>query len=121
MNDNYETLIDFVTLLQQERKNPTGELFGQNGEYLIPLRDRLATVGDDENELADIILDWAERYPEIQARLNGTDWIQVRCDMLEAGKEPPPKDPTADRDRVSNKMMVAEIDKTRESTQSQSS
>lgn len=113
MDDNYQTLLDFVTLLRQERTTSNPELFGKNQEYLKELRESLATVEDDEYEIATLILDWQDKYPHIQRVFNQTNWVRVRCDMLEPGDEPPRKDPKADRDRVLNLSLIqSEIDNT---------
>jgi hypothetical protein len=113
MDDNYQTLLDFVTLLRQARTTPNPELFGKNQEYLKELRESLATVEDDEYEIARLILAWQKKYPQIQTVFNQTNWVQVRCDMFEPGEEPPEKDPKADRDRVLNLSLIqSEIDNT---------
>ncbi len=113
MDDNYQTLLDFVTLLRQARTTPNPELFGKNQEYLKELRESLATADDDDYEIATLILEWQEKYPQIQTVFNQTNWVQVRCDMFEPGEEPPPKDPKADRDRVLNLSLIqSEIDNT---------
>jgi hypothetical protein len=121
MDDIYQTLLDFVTLLRQARTTPNPELFGKNQAYLKELRESLATVEDDEYEIATLILDWQEKYPQIQAVFNQTNWVQVRCDMFEPGDKPPEKDPKADRDRVLNLSLIqSEIDNTLNNTPSPS-
>ncbi len=112
MDDNYQTLLDFVTLLRQEQTTPDPELFGKKQEYLKELRESLATVDDDDYEIARLILDWQDKYHKIKTVFNQTNWVQVRCDIFEPGEEPPLKDPKADRDRVLNLSLIqSEIDK----------
>ena len=86
MNDFFNssnTILDFLTLLEVEQsKKKTSNLFNAEiWQDLDRLKLELNTLSKP-NKIALAILDWCEKYPEIDLVLKDKNWPEVRCDMV---------------------------------------
>lgn len=104
MNNSEQTVYDFLTFLD----NPNPELLSDEVKPgLKQLQDELKTLPPKSTKIALAILNWCEKYPEIDQFFKKTDWQQVRCDMIAEGEEVPSPDITLEVERVTNKMIIA--------------
>ncbi len=76
------TILDFLTLLEVEQGNEKSDLFNAGiWQDLNQLNLDLNAI-IKPNKIALKILDWCEKYPEIEREFKNKDWSKLRCDML---------------------------------------
>ena len=76
-----ETILDFLTLLEVEHK--TSNLFNTAIWQDLNQLNLVLTNISKPDEIADAILDWCEKYPQIMDEFNETNWSQLRGDMFD--------------------------------------
>ena len=77
------TILDFLTLLEVEQANPTSNLFDAAiWQDLNQLNLNLNAISIP-NKIALAILNWCEKYPEIDRLFKSEDWSKLRCDMVD--------------------------------------
>ena len=76
-----ETILDFLTLLEVEHK--TSNLFNAAIWQDLNQLNLVLTNISKPDEIADAILDWCEKYPQIMDEFNETNWSQLRGDMFD--------------------------------------
>ncbi|WP_293133564.1 hypothetical protein [Microcoleus sp. bin38.metabat.b11b12b14.051] len=76
-----ETILDFLTLLEVEHK--TSNLFNPAIWQDLNQLNLVLTNISKPDEIADAILDWCEKYPQIMDEFNETNWSQLRGDMFD--------------------------------------
>ena len=78
-----KTILDFLTLLEVEQANPTSNTFDTAiWQDLNQLNLNLNAI-IKPNKIALAILDWCEKYPEIDRLFKSEDWSKLRCDMVD--------------------------------------
>lgn len=108
-----QTILDFLTLLEVERTKGKSELIDENGWQDLQQLDRVLETMDRPHEIANAILDWCEKYPEINRVFNQENWSIVRGDMVKKGKKIPVVPPITEAEIVNNKSKIREeINKT---------
>lgn len=76
------TILDFLTLLEVEQAKETSDLFNAAiWQDLNQLNLNLNAISIP-NKIALAILDWCEKYPEIDQLFKTEDWSKFRCDMV---------------------------------------
>lgn len=81
-SDASKTILDFLTLLEIEQAKPTSDLFNAAiWQDLNQLYSDLNVI-TKPNKIALAILDWCEKYPEIDRLFKNEDWSKLRCDMV---------------------------------------
>lgn len=76
------TILDFFTLLEVEQAKETSDLFNAAiWQDLNQLNLDLNAISQP-NKIAIAILDWCEKYPEIDREFKAKDWQKLRCDMV---------------------------------------
>ena len=77
-----KTILDFLTLLEVEQANPISNIFNAAiWQDLNQLNLNLNAISIP-NKIAIAILDWCEKYPEIDRLFKNEDWSKFRCDMV---------------------------------------
>lgn len=105
-----QTILDFLTLLEVERTKGKSDLIDENGWQDLQQLDRVLETMDRPHEIADAILDWCEKYPEINRVFNQKDWQKVRCDMVEdENSEIDPAPPSGEADIIRNRDKIQKI------------
>ena len=77
------TILDFLTLLEVEQAKETSDLFNTAiWQDLNQLYLDLNAISIP-NKIALAILNWCEKYPEIDRLFKSEDWSKLRCDMVD--------------------------------------
>ena len=79
--ESSQIVLDFKTLLKVEQAKENSDLFDATVWQALTKLDQLLDTVSKPPEIADIILDWCEEYPNINQVFKNTDWAKVRCDM----------------------------------------
>ena len=77
-----KTILDFLTLLEVEQANPTSNLFDAAIWQDLNQLNLAFNKITKPNKIALAILDWCEKYPEIDRLFKSEDWSKLRCDMV---------------------------------------
>lgn len=95
------TILDFLTLLEVEQQaKETSNLFNAAiWQDLNQLNLDLNEIAKP-NKIALAILDWCEKYPEIDQLLKSKDWSKLRCDMVDEDDRDIPLAPTQDEAEI---------------------
>ncbi|MFP4009447.1 MAG: hypothetical protein ACLFV6_15810 [Spirulinaceae cyanobacterium] len=118
--ESEQIIQDFLTLLQREKdKTETSILTPTEWEALADLEQELNRIEDDPESLAEAILDWCEKYPNISESLNNEDWAAVRAGMKKEGQKVPQTLASENISKITNKSIVQETIKTARNEQSQ--
>lgn len=81
LSPSAQTVLDFLTLLQIEKNQENSDIFdAATWQELTQLSATLDTLSES-TAIAEAILDWCEKHPQIEQVLNQTDWSKVRGDM----------------------------------------
>jgi len=111
MNDfphSAATILDFLTLLEIEQK--TSNLF--NAAIWQDLNQLNLALNDISqlDEIADVILDWCDKYPAINQEFNQKNWSKYRYDMVDED-EPEIKaaPPSNEADIIRNRYKIQKI------------
>lgn len=118
--ESEQTIQDFLTLLQREKDTAeTSILTPTQWEALADLKQQFNSIDDDPESLAEAILDWCEKYPNIVASLDGENWSEVRASMIKKGQKVPQTLASENVSKVANKSIVQEAIETAINEQSQ--
>ncbi|MDB9513753.1 hypothetical protein PN499_21380 [Kamptonema animale CS-326] len=105
-----QTILDFLTLLEVERAKGKSELIDEKAWQDLKQLDLILQTIDKPHQIADAILDWCEKYPEINRIFNQKDWQKVRCDMVEdENSEIDPAPPSGEADIIRNRDKIQKI------------
>ena len=108
--ESEQVIQDFLTLLQREKDNTeTSILTPTEWEALADLEQELNRIADDPESLAEAILDWCDKYPNISESLNNEDWPAVRAGMKKEGQKVPQTLASENIDKIANKSTVQEV------------
>ena len=77
------TILDFLTLLEVEQANPTSNTFDAAIWQDLNQLNLAFNKITKPNKIALAILDWCEKYPEIDRQFKSEDWSKLRCDMVD--------------------------------------
>jgi len=110
LSPSAQTVLDFLTLLQIEKNQENSDIFdAATWQELTQLSATLDTLSES-TAIAEAILDWCEKHPQIEQVFNQTDWSKVRSDMDdETNGEIPAPNPKNAGDVVENKYQIQRI------------
>lgn len=105
------TILDFLTLLEVEQQTKEkSHLFNAAiWQDLNQLNLDLNEIAKP-NKIALAILDWCEKYPEIDRLLKSKNWSKLRCDMVgEDDIDIPPPDLDGEAEIIRNRDRIQKV------------